>query len=419
MTHKASSTLPSYALFIAINLGYGVNFSQGTKPCEGYPDCVYKGYTCKNNKCVCDPESEGPRIYPPCELMKTYGEKCTSDLECSMSDPNLHCAELSDVRVCKCRKGMWEGEREKKSCYVQYDTDIYNKFEPVRDLVIPAIIVMTIGAMVYLGFKLFCNCGKLWRSRRHQEIAREFEEISATPHQQATWIASYRVFSPYNNANRSSSGLSPTSFPIHPTPCMGLFVPSQTISTSPPTYEEALKHKVILSSYHPPPGPQVVPVPVPAYTLPPPDIPRQYQTLPANSSGPSSTIILNPNAPTASTIRISTMSGPRSLPIAQTDNYIHDPLWTHQYQYSGTTGQIWNPGDHQHHQQQQTTTAPQPTQFQDVWMPQSRNQQQQDQHHNDFQNRTSTFRPGPQPQRTYQNQGSDPTRSVLTNDRDN
>lgn len=62
--------------------------------------------------------------------------------------------------------------------------------------------------------------GKLWRRRRHQEIARELEEISSGPHQQA-WIASYRVFSPYNNPDRSSSGLSPTSFPIHPTPCMG------------------------------------------------------------------------------------------------------------------------------------------------------------------------------------------------------
>lgn len=109
----------------------------------------------------------------------------------------------------------------------------------------------------------------------------------------------------------------------------GLFVPSQ-ISTSPPPYEEALKHKVILSSYHPP-GPPVVP----AYTLPPPDVSRQYQTLPANASGPSSTIILNPNAPAPSTIRISTMSGPRSLPITQTDNYPHDPLWA-QYQYSGS-----------------------------------------------------------------------------------
>lgn len=131
----------------------------------------------------------------------------------------------------------------------------------------------------------------------------------------------------------------------HFIPISGLFVPSQ-LSTSPPSYEEALKHKVILSSYQPtgpPPGP------LPAYTLPPPDVSRQYQTLPANSSSSSSAFILNPNGPNASAIRISTMSGHRSLPLPQTENYAglptsHYPICT-QHLYSGTVLVVLNPGD--------------------------------------------------------------------------
>ncbi|KAJ4432206.1 hypothetical protein ANN_20822 [Periplaneta americana] len=151
-------------------------------------------------------------------------------------------------------------------------------FDPVREIIIPGIIVMTIGAMVYLGIKLFCNCGKLWRRRRRQ-LTRELDE--ASHQQQATWVASYRgttsvaegtlglrlrlVFAVFSSLNgmetRSSPVLSPSSsFPLHPTPCMGLFLPSGSLAaaaaasttasaTSPPPYEEALKHKVILSSY--------------------------------------------------------------------------------------------------------------------------------------------------------------------------
>ncbi|KAL0279986.1 UNVERIFIED_CONTAM: hypothetical protein PYX00_001419 [Menopon gallinae] len=314
-----AKNLPTYAIFVAINFGCSVHLSKGMENCE-YEECLFTGYTCKNNKCVCDPDEPDFRCIPP----KSHGELCNSDPECQLSDYNLHCVK-SDPRICKCKRSyIWDSERKK--CLPTLDDDIYKgRFDPVRDLVIPAIIIVTIGAMV----------GKLWRRRRHQEITRELEEISATPHQQATWIASYRVFSPYNNTSRPPPGLSPTSFPFHPTPCMGLFVPSQ-LSTSPPSYEEALKHKVILSSYHPtgpPPGP------LPAYTLPPPDVSRQYQTLPANSSSSSSAFILNPSGPNASAIRISTMSGHRSLPLPQTENYAglptsHYPICT-QHLYSG------------------------------------------------------------------------------------
>lgn len=186
--------------------------------------------------------------------------------------------------------------------------------DPIQNFIIPAIIVMSVGAMVYLGIKLFCNwyvnsivarvslggrtevtgqlaislvssdankkhsllmkyfsSGKVLRRQRSQ-LTRELEGMSSTPHQQ-TWVASYRVFSPLNNQSQPQ---------LHSTPCMGkkkklitskekkmthtifpgLFVPN--IPSSPPPYEEALKHKVILSSYA---GPQQ---PVYSYEPPPP-----------------------------------------------------------------------------------------------------------------------------------------------------
>lgn len=98
-----------------------------------------------------------------------------------------------------------------------------------------------------------------------------------------------------------------------------------------------MKHKVILSSYHNP-----VPQPVvPAYTLPAPDVHRQYQTLPPNATA-SSSIILNPTIPpTPSALKTSAMSGHRPFPITQDDTYGLLPLsndWT-QLQYSGTTAE--------------------------------------------------------------------------------
>lgn len=109
-------------------------------------------------------------------------------------------------------------------------------------------------------------------------------------------------------------------FPIIPNFFLGLFVPSQSITQSPPSYEEALKHKVILSNYNP--GPPVVP----PYTLQTSDVQRQYQTLQSNPS-PSSSILLNtPNVQNSSVIikttTTTTSSGHhRSFPVGQTDGY--------------------------------------------------------------------------------------------------
>ncbi|XP_047114430.1 uncharacterized protein LOC124794816 isoform X1 [Schistocerca piceifrons] len=105
------------------------------------------------------------------------------------------------------------------------------------------------------------NNGKLWRRRRRRpDLSHELDDS----HQQATWVASYRVFSPLSNGeSRPSPVLSPSSsFPLHPAPCMGLFLPAGSLpgpgapaapaagsAPSPPSYEESLKHKVILSSY--------------------------------------------------------------------------------------------------------------------------------------------------------------------------
>ncbi|XP_067001272.1 uncharacterized protein [Anabrus simplex] len=252
----------SLAIMLAVNLTHVVNLAAGAGVifCEDSMACVnLPGYTCKNERCVCDPGGDNGLF--PCRTGSQYGEKCRVDEDCSRVDENLICSR-TDSRTCRCQRGLVWDEATRK-CYLLEDT-FYdtgsNKFDPVRDLIIPGIIVMTIGAMVYLGIKLFCNCGKLWRRRRRRpDLPREVEE-SHPPQstwdshpQQATWVASYRVFSSLNGVEpRSSPVLSPSSsFPLHPTPCMGLFLPTGSLatSTSPPSYEESLKHKVILSSY--------------------------------------------------------------------------------------------------------------------------------------------------------------------------
>ncbi|XP_069696287.1 uncharacterized protein [Periplaneta americana] len=238
-----------------------MNFTHvsGAMPCQDSLDCARMnlgGYTCQNLRCVCDPNTDTGLF--PCRG-RMFGDKCRSDYECA-EELNLVCAR-NELRTCRCRRGyVWNIMN--KICYMidEHPYDNGNKgFDPVREIIIPGIIVMTIGAMVYLGIKLFCNCGKLWRRRRRQ-LTRELDE--ASHQQQATWVASYRVFSSLNGMEtRSSPVLSPSSsFPLHPTPCMGLFLPSGSLAaaaaasttasaTSPPPYEEALKHKVILSSY--------------------------------------------------------------------------------------------------------------------------------------------------------------------------
>ncbi|XP_063219651.1 uncharacterized protein LOC134529457 [Bacillus rossius redtenbacheri] len=235
---------------LTFNLTQAVGLTTGAVMCQDTMECAnmdMPGYTCKNSRCVCDPERDTGLF--SCRA-DAYGEKCRKDYDCMVKDENLFC--MMQTSVCRCRRGLlWD--IVSKKCYMLEDVHYGGKFDPVRDVIIPGIIIMTIGAMVYLGIKLFCNCGKLWRRRRRRaDLSREADDPM---HQQpATWVASYRVFSSLNGVEtRSSPVLSPSSsFPLHPTPCMGLFLPSSSLAASaasPPPYEEALKHKVILSSY--------------------------------------------------------------------------------------------------------------------------------------------------------------------------
>ncbi|XP_049812856.1 uncharacterized protein LOC126259842 [Schistocerca nitens] len=229
----------------------GVIFCTDTMACMNLP-----GYTCKGGRCVCEPQRDTGLF--SCFGGSQYGERCRFDEDCGYHDEVLVCSR-ADSRTCRCPRGLvWDDHSRK--CYAVGDT-YGSKFDAVRDLIIPGIIVMTIGAMVYLGIKLFCNCGKLWRRRRRRpDLSHELDDS----HQQATWVASYRVFSPLSNGeSRPSPVLSPSSsFPLHPAPCMGLFLPAGSLpgpgapaapaaggAPSPPSYEESLKHKVILSSY--------------------------------------------------------------------------------------------------------------------------------------------------------------------------
>lgn len=111
---------------------------------------------------------------------------------------------------------------------------------------------------------------------------------------------------------------------------LGVFVPSQSLSQSPPPYEEALKHKVILSSYHSPGLPVV-----PTYSHPPSEVPRHYQTVSPNPSG-STPIILNPT--TTTSLKAHSTTGRRPYPIVQNESYEHPVSneWD-QVHYSGKT----------------------------------------------------------------------------------
>nr|CAD7392964.1 unnamed protein product [Timema cristinae] len=243
---SSSELLTVIVAMLVVNLTWAVGLNAGVVNCQDTMECAnmdLPGYTCKNARCVCDRERDTGIFSCSAEA---YREKCRTDYDCFIKDANLECATITNT--CRCRRGLnWDVVFKK--CYRDEDSYAEDKFNPVKDLIIPGIIVMTIGAMVYLGIKLFCNCGKLWRRRRRRpDLTRELEE----PPHQATWVASYRVFSSMNGVEtRSSPVLSPSSsFPLHPTPCMGLFLPSSSLAAaSPPSYEEALKHKVIMSSY--------------------------------------------------------------------------------------------------------------------------------------------------------------------------
>ncbi|KAF4531917.1 hypothetical protein B566_EDAN000946 [Ephemera danica] len=160
---------------------------------------------------------------------------------------------------------------ESKRCY-RIDDDTHrhstHKFDPVRDLIIPGIIVMTIGAMMYLGIKLFCteNYGNEARIMNHPEKWRNAFRIR-------TILGWHLIVFSGPGGN------------LHPAPC--LLVPGPASTMSPPPYEEALKHKILLSSY---------PVSLAAVCPPPPPLPMVLPPLPP----PHHEAILHP-VPSSST----------------------------------------------------------------------------------------------------------------------
>ncbi|BES98279.1 Hypothetical protein NTJ_11092 [Nesidiocoris tenuis] len=214
--------------------------------CESYcntaSDCIMiQGSTCVDKRCTCETSSD-TGLFQPCVMRRSnYGDTCEVDRNCNDRDPNLICQK--DLKVCKCRRGLtWDVVSTR--CHSLDDENPFmnlgEKFDPTRDIIIPSVILMTLAATAWLCFKLFCNCGKtLRRRRRATDMTRALEEAQipgVVPSQSTTWVASYRVFGPMNSVDSRN-------FP----PCL-------LLPAGPPPYEEALKHKVILSSYSAPPG---------------------------------------------------------------------------------------------------------------------------------------------------------------------
>ncbi|KAL1117352.1 hypothetical protein AAG570_004678 [Ranatra chinensis] len=222
-----------------------VQFVNGVQFCQDSSDCVMLvGYTCQNSECVCEPERDMGLF--SCAQIRSYGDKCRSDQDCHPGDTNLICAR-SESRTCRCRRGLvWD--IVSKRCYLidQENPFMGSKFDPVRDVIIPAVILTTLGATGWLCFKLFCNCGKTWnRRRRNADMGRSLEEAQVAS-QPTAWVASYRVISSLESrpGGGSSGGGGP--FP----PAAAAAAACLLLPVGPPPYEEALKHKVILSSYH-------------------------------------------------------------------------------------------------------------------------------------------------------------------------
>ncbi|RZF44039.1 hypothetical protein LSTR_LSTR015590 [Laodelphax striatellus] len=245
------------------------------KPCKETKDCELEGlsgYTCQHSQCICEVEKRliesvqyGKRdrfldllkgimadsAYSKChetvspEMVlwglacglqyremsqtKTYGDRCKADYECSANDMDLVCKK-TEPRRCRCRRGLvWDSIGVR--CFMGDEHPPYDGYlDPVRQMILPGVILITLGAMIYLGFKLFCNCG-----RRSMRRTPDMESSHLVPNP-ATWVASYRVLSPVTGTEARSNQ------PLQPS----LLVPD-----GPPTYEEALTHKVIFSSYNP------------------------------------------------------------------------------------------------------------------------------------------------------------------------
>ncbi|GFG34613.1 hypothetical protein Cfor_01942 [Coptotermes formosanus] len=304
----------------------------GAMPCHDSLDCARKnlvGYTCQNLRCVCDPTTDTGLF--SCRG-RMFGAECRSDYECA-DELNLVCSR-NELGRCRCRGGYtWNSI--KNNCYMinefeyeggntvvigryaltlnlrvhymrqqsslhAYDrrTKFYRHrcnisnnisatnlsviqgsggFGSPQDVFSVCLVVLLTVGFIYVGMKGFWCCGKFWK-RQQRRLTRELDEI---PHQQQDiWVAPYRVLSSLNGMETHSSlGLSPSSsFPLHPIPCVGLFLPSGSLAAAaaastmaptmspppyeeavspppyeealaPPPYEEALKHNIILSSF--------------------------------------------------------------------------------------------------------------------------------------------------------------------------
>ncbi|GLH04277.1 Uncharacterized protein GBIM_10016 [Gryllus bimaculatus] len=137
MRHSGALAASVLALNLNIVATAGVIFCEDSMACVNLP-----GYTCKNDRCVCEPSHSG--LFP-C-VANEYGEKCRSNEDCLRIDEHMECS-ASEARTCRCQRGLLWDEASRR-CYLLDDTSFYTRsFDPVRDLIIPGIIVMTIGAM--------------------------------------------------------------------------------------------------------------------------------------------------------------------------------------------------------------------------------------------------------------------------------
>ncbi|XP_059482380.1 uncharacterized protein LOC132200726 [Neocloeon triangulifer] len=244
------------AAMTTINLTHVFKLVAGEYTCRVNSDCYpWPGYVCHNNRCVCDPEKDSG-LFSPCAPGTFHGNKCRADGDCNLADYNLVCARAD--KTCRCRRGyVWD--LVSKRCYKLGDDDYGpNKIGTMSDLIGTLIFILGVGAMMYLLIKLFCNCSKIWRrgnsAPRSTENGRGDVDAQCIPMSNApgTWVASYRVIGSLDpSANSQFPG---RNAPVPPY----LLLP--TPGTAPPPYEEALKHKVILSSY--PSQPPLSPLPL-------------------------------------------------------------------------------------------------------------------------------------------------------------
>lgn len=197
-----------------------VHSSGSQQFCDDSADCsIMVGATCQNSECICAQPPDSP-FAKSCPHTQSFGKLCNTDTDCAH---DLICER--DSKTCRCRRGhIWNPF--KNACEsLEDDHSVHMvKYDLVRDILLPTLIFASLALMAIVCYRLYCN-RKRWR--RGGDVARALEEAQLPcigTSQNATWIAAYRF-------ERSGP------------PCLLLPV-------GPPTYEEALKHKVILSSYH-------------------------------------------------------------------------------------------------------------------------------------------------------------------------